>query len=233
MNIIPIAFDAQGNITESNLLAKVTKLKYAEDIRAGKLYMNPLSFFRKLEMDGSGDKQEGLLASGSSGFIKYKGEIVAEITNIRTYLDFPVFCTLSVQFVRNENNHYKFIFPQRLLKEFMCDAAEEYVLLIIERSEFQKRVEKALSNLHLQGYWGNVTYTDEKKIFPVDQMYRVAFRKQPAFSYQQECRLVIDNHVKDHFELNIGDIKDISWQYPIEDTRQEITIEIHYPTQNG
>lgn len=220
------------NIMKSNLLAKVTKLKYAEDIRAGKLYMNPLSFFRKLEMDGIGDDQEGLLASGSSGLIKYKGEIIGEMTNIRSYLDFPVFCTLSVQFIRIADNHYKFIFPQKLLNEFMYDVAEEYVLLLIERSEFQRRVDKALSHLELQGYLGNVVYTDDKIVFPVDEMYKVAFRKRHLFSYQNECRLVVNSHVEDHFELNIGDIKDISWQYPIHDAKQEITIEIYYNTPN-
>lgn len=228
MNIVPMAFDEQGNIIESNLLAKVTKRKYAEDILAGKLYMNPLSFFRKIEKDGIGDDQEGLIAAGSSGFIKYKGEIIAELTNIRTYLDFPVFCTLSVQFVRHEGNHYKFIFPQKLLEEFMYDATEEYVLLIIERSEFQKRVDRALSHLELQGYWGNVVYTDEKKVFPLDQMYRVAFRKQTTFSYQHECRLVVDSHVDDHFDLNIGNISDICVQMPITNAKNAIAIDIEY-----
>ena len=57
-------------------------------------------------------------------------------------------------------------------------------------------------------------------------MYQIAFRKRTDYSYQQEWRFVIDTHVDDHFEFDIGDISDISWIIPIEDSNKEITIEV-------
>lgn len=43
-------------------------------------------------------------------------------------------------------------------------------------------------------------------------MHNVAFWKRKKYYYQQEFRFLIhaQNHDKDHLELNIGDIRDIS-----------------------
>ena len=45
MNLVPIMMDESGAIVESNLLMKITKEQYAEDILSGKLYLNSLRYF--------------------------------------------------------------------------------------------------------------------------------------------------------------------------------------------
>lgn len=52
MKNISVGMDDKGNLITSNILLKVTKKEYADDIRAGKLYMKPLSYFRSLEQKG-------------------------------------------------------------------------------------------------------------------------------------------------------------------------------------
>ena len=213
-------------ILYSNFLAKVTKTKYAEDICSGKLYMNKLSYFRKLELAGVGDDREGFLCEGTSGYIMFNGEIIGECSNLMAFLDFPIFCTMAVSFTKTGYNRGKFVVSKKLLEEFMHDENEHYVLMIINGEEFRKRVRDALAKARLNGFWGYVEYTNSKKLPSNDKMYQIAFRKRTDYSYQQEWRFVIDTHVDDHFEFDIGDISDISWIIPIEDSNKEITIEV-------
>lgn len=214
------------NTFESNILIKITKKKYAADIQAGKLYMNKLGYFRKLEQDGVGDDQEGLMGAAQNGKMIRNGEVVAEILDIKTYLDFPVFCALSVPLTKVGDNKYEFVIPKKLLKEFMYDKSAEYVLIAIDKSEFIKRIDKALSDQELCGRSGNVSYTDEISFFPKKDIDKMILRKRTKFAYQYEWRVFVECHVDDHFELNIGDITDISKQIPIQGSDQEVKIEV-------
>lgn len=226
MNEIVAENTVNEEILYSNLLTKVTKIKYAEDIRSGKLYMNKLSYFRKLEHTGVGDEREGFLCESASGYIMLNGEIVGECSNITTFLDFPIFCATAVSFTKTDYNRGKFVVSKQLLKEFMYDENEQYVLLIINGEEFQKKVRDALAKARLNGFWGYVEYTNSKKLPASDELYQIAFRKRTTYSYQQEWRLVIDAHADDHFEFDIGDISDISWIIPIDNSDKELTIEV-------
>ena len=116
MNMVEMFTDDSGNILESNILLKVTKREYAEDIRAGKLYMNKLSYFRKLEQEGIGDEEEGLIDTAEKGIITCKGQPVIEVRNIRTFFNCPVFCTLSVPLKRQEDGRVKYVVPSKLLR---------------------------------------------------------------------------------------------------------------------
>lgn len=225
MNIVSMYHDPCGNIVESNLLAKVTKIEYAQYIQSGKLYMNNLSFFRKLEQDGVGDEQEGLIASGQIGVGYYNGQKLFDIKNLKTYVDGPVFCAMSIPLLKSTDSEAKFKIPQQLLREFMSDKDAQYALLVIDKEKFQERIKNTIDAQGLCGYYGMVHYTDDQS--PVD-LYHAALRKRIKYSYQHEWRLVLSCSVENGFILDIGNIEDISFCLPISSRESDIEIGVNY-----
>ena len=225
MNTVSMQVDTDGNIIESNLLAKVTRLAYAKDTQAGRLYMNNLSYFRKLEEDGIGDDQEGLIASGQTGAGYYKGQKVFDVKDLKAYVDGPVFCAMSIPFVKNADGADTFKIPQQLLGEFMCDKDAQYALLVIDKEKFQKRIEIAVDQQGLYGCYGMVHYTDDES--PVD-LFHAALRKRTRYAYQHEWRLVLSRSVEKVFILDIGSIEDISFCIPISSNERNIEIGVSY-----
>lgn len=225
MNRVSMYSDSNGNIVESNLLAKVTKLEYAKSIQSGKLYMNNLSFFRKLEEDGVGDDQEGLIASGQTGTGYYKGQKLFDIKNLKTYVDGPVFCTMSVPLAKNADGGAEFKIPTQLLREFISDKNAQYALLIIDKEKFQERIQKAVDSQGLYGCYGMVNYTDDESL--VD-LFQAALRKRTKYAYQHEWRLVLSCSVENGFILDIGNIEDITFCLPIDRNESDIKIGVSY-----
>ena len=127
MNTVEMITDDNGNVLESNLLIKVTKRNYAEDIQAGRLYMKSLRYFRELEQQGVGDEEEGLINTAPKGEIFWNGQKIGDVRNIRTYYDCPVFCTATVSLKKQKNGSIKYTIPLKLLREFMLDKTADYV----------------------------------------------------------------------------------------------------------
>ena len=59
MNQLTFETNNSKKIIESDFLLRVSEKQYIESTRKGKLYMNSLGFFRAMEQEGIGDKQEG------------------------------------------------------------------------------------------------------------------------------------------------------------------------------
>ena len=228
MKNISVGMDDKGNLIKSNILLKVTKKEYADDIRAGKLYMKSLSYFRSLEQKGVGDDSEGFVASGEEAQIVYEGQVLGHAKNWKLHINCFVFCTLSVEFEENENGQNEFIVPSNFMEEFMFDGNSEYVMLMINRAAFIKRVERAMTKTELGWCFGNVEYTDDTSAISPEEWYRSALRKRKEFAHQHECRLIVEAAGEDYYVLNIGDISDITEMIPLENYKGDIEIGVQF-----
>ena len=56
----------------------------------------------------------------------------------------------------------------------------------------------------------------------------MAFCKRKKFAYQNEWRIALDFPVEDRFVLDVGDISDIACKVPIDNSEQEMKIEVHF-----
>ena len=91
-------------------------------------------------------------------------------------------------------------------------------LLILDKDEFLSRIRKAAQKAGYELYEGFVRYYDETQdslnliMSLLTGMQNIAFWKRKKYYYQQEFRLLVhaQNCEKEHIELNIGDIRDIS-----------------------
>lgn len=228
MNSIHMLKDSNGKIVDSNILLKITKLEYAEEILAGKLYMNNLKYFRELEQEGVGDEEEGAIYIGATGDLIYEGKVVAQIKNVNAYCDVPVFCAISVPLREIEDNKYVFSVPLNMIKEFMYDQNSQYTAILINRYEFEKRINEALKKYELTAWMGKVRYVDDIELYPSEERIKCAFRKRKKFAYQNEWRVVVNTVVENHFILNICDISDIACKTPVKKDKQETKLEVHF-----
>lgn len=229
MNQLTFETNNSKKIIESDFLLRVSEKQYIESTRKGKLYMNSLGFFRAMEQEGIGDKQEGIMISNGTGILLFEGQVLAEFKNMKTYINCPIFCALSIDLKQIEKGHYEFVIPPKMLQEIMVDKTKQYEILLFEKKEFMKRIEQALIREGLQGAMGRVEYTDEIKMFSKEEAYNFAFRKSPQFSHQKEWRLVLHMNIdkNQHYILDVGDISDITHQYSIDNSKQEFKLEVY------
>jgi len=225
--------DETGNIVESNILVKISKIKYLEEIRSGKLYMKTLEFHRKNEKEGVGDDEEGMLMHFPKATLKIDGIEVGYAKDCKMYIlgDRPVFCCLNVELERVSNNNFVCVIDKQLLADFVGND-EEYGFIVINKGIFRERVSKALEKLNLMGWMHKVTYSDKIEKPSKEEIFRVAFRKRSRFEYQHEYRLVIDEPVVDHFVLDVGDLSDISKILTIKEIGSDIKIEVELYESN-
>ena len=145
-------YDEEGNLVESNMLLKVSEMKYLEQIKNGHLYMKNLDFHRNNEQEDAGDKDEGLLCRFKEGKLGINGVAFADVKNARLNLDgkYPIFCTCSVKFDKIADNRYIGIISKRLLDVFSKDKINCGVIVILARDIFEQRIYEALSKLGLE-----------------------------------------------------------------------------------
>lgn len=229
MNQLTFETNNSEKIIESDFLLRVSEKQYIESTRKGKLYMNSLGFFRAMEQEGIGDKQEGIMISNGTGMLLFEGQVLAEFKNMKTYINCPIFCASSIDLKQIEEGHYEFVISSKMLQEIMVDKTKQYEILLFEKKEFIKRIKQALIREGLQGAMGRVKYTEEIKMFPKEKAYNFAFRKSPIFSHQKEWRLVLHMNIdkNQHYILDVGDISDITHQYSINNSKQEFKLEVY------
>ena len=222
-----MGFDESGNIVHSNLLLKVQKMKFLEEIQCGKLYMKPLYFHRINEREGAGDPTEGILADFDDALLEIDGITIADVKNCKLYVlgDRPIFCCFSVEFERISEREYTCTVDKKLLAEF-TDDTDDYGIIIIKRDSLRQRISEALEAQSLSGFFDDVDYTDEKQLYNGDDLYKTAFRKRTKFKHQHECRLLVNKSIEDHFILDVGDLRDISMIIPITDINKDITVKV-------
>lgn len=204
-----------------DILYKISKLEYLEDIRKGSLYMKPISWFRSLEDGGQGDKKEGVYTENASGTLfartKTGSYPLGELRNIKieANLKNPIFC-----FGYATNRDLKrliladFISP-KLIEEFIPNKAEGYGIIIVEKKIFESRLALSAKTLiDMRDYvWDSVVYTDFADLY-----LNPVYHKRTMFAHQNEFRLLlpkVEKEKNDHYRLELGSMEDISCVLPI------------------
>lgn len=214
---------------------KFTKRKeWADNLTEGKLFMNTIEVFRKLESKnsskGQGDKQELKLPLKFEDISLKCLEIEEDIKLNPGTVTFefkddkyiPAFCICGLtiddmELSKYDDNNVTMNLPfneknlDLLKKEF-----GEYVVVI--GNEFENRVNNIIKD---NGRFKKVKYGDGNEWDKVDSFFKCNpdrfFFKSTEFKYQREYRIVIDEKVEGSKVLEIGDLKDISHVMKIED----------------
>jgi len=216
------------------LAFKVSSLERLNQMQNGLLYMNSLEYFSRLPSEEllplRSDDQEslfGIWRAGQNGKVLStlsisidgsKDEIdlgpeavlTASLTDAKNYV---LFCMGSfVDSDRNNDTEGEFQLDERFA------SFGTHILLINNSKEFGNRISKAIAGN--EGVFGTsfthdgvglVSYKDLSSYFGSKGLYI----KDERYSWQRELRLVfrVDSHMLNKqgaFELNIGDISDIS-----------------------
>ena len=199
-------------------LIKFQSAARIESLRQGHLYAKTLGYYRKLEEETGdadiGDKCEAMLHVKSGQLInKSTGEVhELDDTLLRTMRsDDFVFCMFS-------------IYPKTKTFEFSAEQREKLLsfgdtaLLILDSDEFISRVNQSAIKSGLETHFDAVQYYNPNEDYAdiwIDLfkgMWKTAFWKRESYRYQQEARFVFlsDDAKRDHIELDIGDISQIS-----------------------
>ncbi len=212
-------------------LIKFKNEEIINSLKSGKIYLNSLKWFREYENEFGdfvvGDSFEGMLhINDGELIIKETGERhKLNDTIIPTVLsDSYVFC---MTYVDPKNDSFEFTDEQKEELRSFGDTA----LVILDSNEFISRIKKAANEKGYNIYFNKVHYYDENAdwadvfISLIQGTHNIAFWKRRTYSKQQEFRMVIpvEDYTKDHIELDIGDISDIT---KIFTTEQILTMQI-------
>jgi hypothetical protein len=196
------------------------KARYADDFIAGRLWMNPLGYFRALEdvaSDGRGDEHEGLVGwyqPSRLGIIQ-----VGPVTIPPTDLAGPVI----VQSRETDNANVLCLYEARApfspisaaeLEEHLriparCRSMGKFVVLIHPPDAFIKRVIAAANAKGFTLSGGSVEYFDPDSFS--GHVDHVAFAKKRDYAWQREYRFVIERGVEkpEPFVLEVGSLRDL------------------------
>ncbi|MBQ6851162.1 MAG: hypothetical protein IJN77_09005 [Oscillospiraceae bacterium] len=185
----------------------------------GKIYLKSLAYFRKREKDTNddtvGDLFDAMVHTNEGYLVVPELGVCQELTDTLIETSFSncfVFCMFSPKIISQ-----KFQFSEdqkRKLLDFGDSA-----LVITDRYAFLQRVAIALKRDGITGYHGHIKYYDETSdnveywaSLIKNGIKDVAFWKRQKYEYQQEYRFLIEPPVteNDYYELEIGDISDIS-----------------------
>lgn len=224
------------------MLAKFQSKELLEDLQSGHIYMKNLKYFIDLERStgeiGQGDKYEGRMARAEKLTItdpNTNKSIVLENVDISDTKSqyMPVFCTTAINICGNlielEYPNFSSIISvnDQLINDFTSEGVELYALLI-DAGEFLNRIKNVLNKLQISIGYGLIRYKDtsifEYSSEKQEPYFNTLFDKSINFAYQQEFRIALDIQVEDHFEFNIGDIRDISILMPAHYLKEGISI---------
>lgn len=199
-------------------LIKFQSAERIESLQDGLIYMNSLEWFRKHESENGdvviGDSFEAMFHINEGKFvlpdIGEEIEIKNELIQTSSSNDYA-YCMFGID---PYSNKFSFTDEQKENIENFGDTA----LLILDKDEFFNRIRNAASKEGYEIYGGFVRYYDETIdslhliMSLLSGMHNIAFWKRKKYYYQQEFRFLVhaEKCEKDHLELNIGDIRDIS-----------------------
>ena len=211
----------------------LTKMCGSEDFskafRSGKLYANPLPFFRKLEAGKRGDPHEGVFVLSDKGVLTLTATFSGGSDTItlteKDFADPPLLMPDSVSYLNIFCMHMAHCrefaisssgtaprvkldleIPEECIQEF-----GRYAVIITDREKFFDRVKRMLELQYRRWWHGPVEYKDPP--WSLMHSIRAAFYKVPDLSYQREYRLAFDINADNDKAvcLEIGDISDISF----------------------
>ena len=199
-------------------LIKFQSTEKIKDLQSGRIYMNSLAWYRKHENDKGdvvvGDSFEAMFHVNKGKLILSSIEETIEIDDRLIFTSASndyVYCMFSVN---PYNDSFTFTSEQKESIKAFGDSA----LLILDINEFFNRVRTAALREKYDIYGDFVRYYDEKAdsanliLSLMSGIHNVAFWKRKKYVYQQEFRFLVHapKCEKEHLELNIGDIRDIS-----------------------
>jgi hypothetical protein len=225
------------------MLMKFQNRDKLEMLQDGLMYMKPLQFYIDLEKKSLKkfiaddlEAQARTVFQTIQIFSNDDNSLFLEGTNGLSTLSLgyesnPVFCMFSFD-MRNCNdeklNGDKLEYRMAFTNEQKAELKEfgDSVLVIKNNGEFFKRVESAFEKRNVSYERNHVLYYKEdspqhlKNI--IDGVNHIAFSKREEyFSVQQEYRFLADATTDDAFILDIGDIRDISEIYPIDEVLEK------------
>ena len=211
------------------LVKLFSKQRHAEEFLRGKLHVNRLSYFRKIEDIGRRDENEGaylLQPEQTADFRIWNSDspsetvdLVPDLISAQIHLDavddLNVFCmhagNLDETRLRDASNGTAIQLPS--LPE-TWRAWGHYAVLVTGVAEFVERVRAAARRENYRSWRSVVRYYNAKTFhtpFPLGDV-RGAFHKRDTFADEREFRFVFDTGTPgtDAITLNIGDICDIA-----------------------
>lgn len=213
---------------------KFGQRKFLEELQEGHLYAKNYDKYAKEEIitgKGRGDKDEGLLFSSNKveAYDLVTNELIF-VARAKALLPIkPIFCMT----VKDINQHPVSLnypelitsvsFDDRLICDFSTNGQKPSVLIIIDLPEFIKRIKYALEIRNITFEYGLIKYRDTTALYKTNNGIEPngPFYKNEYFCYQDEFRILINTYVEDHFDLDIGNISDITKL--IEDAESIIT----------
>ncbi|WP_375724586.1 hypothetical protein LXN10_03695 [Arcobacter sp. KX21116] len=214
------------------------KKEYMLDFLNGKLYLNKLSYFKKIEEElenNRADEKEGLCAVFQAKNTKFEingyqlKDIVGPIEMKDPLIDnIHILCLFAGS--TNEDNIIEGNkFKRNKLDEIAKDLnisdnfknLGKYCVLIHNTSKFIDRVVKTVKKLNYYAKAGLVKYYDYNSFNGSFQNLDAAFNKRNQYNHQKEYRFAIDtnNTVKEALVLDIGNIEDIATQIDLTDLK--------------
>ncbi|ATM95484.1 hypothetical protein yfred0001_43180 [Yersinia frederiksenii ATCC 33641] len=212
----------------------------------GKLYMNPLGFFRKFEENEQyniADRHEGAyriidpydVTISSNGNVIDPKNIIGRIVFNHKWTDcINVFCMTLIPPIRIRMNNSS---SDMNIVETKCyygvlegsESLGSSAVIINDVHEFVTRIKKKLdlmiSSETINEYRAAPIeyYSENGESIRLDTFdFRSVFLKNSKYSHQQEYRIAIDRLMTDEeiYVLEIGDLRDISWTLDSSDRRQ-------------
>jgi hypothetical protein len=210
--------------------------EYADQFLAGKLFCNPLKYFRQLEIgeDGRGDPLEGAFGLVQPHELKAltisaPGTGLPPIKLNKSDMVGPIILHREADLLQRVFCMYAFHFEKREL-EFTGGDADYDVRLENVKDRFQvdercyhlgshavfihngQKFLEALSacgdKINQKIQYGLVDYYDESSALGASTNRNVAFRKSNRFSYQREFRLAFEASGSFPVILEVGDMRD-------------------------
>ena len=206
-----------------DILIKVSKREYLEDIVNGRIYFSHAEHFRKIETDNSKDSREGKVAIDTS----YPVDLNDEVLNLLHLLDpeelnmsyissakTPIFCCSLLEshmLVPKGENAYDL--SNEYLQEMSCWGSS---VLVFSLDEFCRKIYQKCNSMGIIPLMDKVKYDqDNKKLsfsdfkkMMITNKYDPFFHKTKRFINQNEFRVVLGgNNIvtsSDHFILEIG-----------------------------
>jgi hypothetical protein len=212
--------------------------KWAKDILKGKLFMNKVDYYRKLELN-SGIKGQGDSSELKAKIIPLEIKLESKDTNVAIplkvkSLEFeldedknkPVFCitglTIDDMIIDSYcENSVKLKIPYKkeeadlLRKEF-----GEYVV-ILNPKQFEENISNTLNNEGIGWIFGKVKYTGKNSFERIEAFSNSTPKrflyKDLEFQHQKEYRLVLDENIENNKIISIGNLGDGGSLQRIED----------------
>ena len=207
-------------------LAKIfEKKEHADDLVRGKLFVNRLSYFKKIEGDdGRGDEDEGAIMvpiEGSIIELQAKNPLTEKdlaappVIRPEWFDHINIYCmyaghTGDFQYISSDNVED---FKRQLEPREDAEKLGKHAVVLKNGAEFIRRVRIAAEHKGYKVCTGLVRYYDpEVGSPPLRSEIETIFTKRKDFEYQKEFRIAIsaDSDGCHPIILEIGDIRDIA-----------------------